>query len=554
MNKLSTLKVSASVFYMLAAPLLLIAAVWWNARRELPARPPADWQSGLPRVAVNGWRVVPVQPADVARGLTASVECDLWRLGSLPIPPASGRSEVRASAEHAVPYLVFRRGSHWQRLLLPDGTGGVRIRPIEPDAPEAADRRAEFPTKQHTRVQLLLPFGLLPTDAKDVQLRGKIAVFWFENGRKQAFPAALKASGNGDAAAWRFHAESAPLLVKLAALPRWDAQPGIIAKTSASIVRVLKADVQNVARQDYENIQPGDAFVDLHLQVPQPFFSRNWRNKKWPRIIESRVTDAKGHVFLPRRGELTGISPNCLSGIGMSSGGGLPKDEFKARDTLPLWSIPATAGPLTLTMWVATDDNEWPIIIKREARPAWLMRRARTIKIEAVKFSKVRGVVAFKDGSDVRRTKHVVDVTLLYTGPKIPIARGYMKQLFSGDATWTPYDFYREPLYRLSPDSELVKPGPKHAELIFDWSQRLTDVRGQFHPADAPSNTDAVTMIDVEEPKQTQGWHRVRGAWRWKVRYFIRSWPKAKKPLWFRADIGVTGEGLVPVSCPVDLR
>lgn len=529
---------------MLAAPAILVASVWWKTSHQPWTQAPPNWKSGPPRVALSSWHVVPVRPVDAARGLTASIECEMWLLGSAPAGPGIRVTEPFLGTSE-VPSLFYRRGHKVHRLLLPGADCGVRMERRHDTEARSAKGNPEFPPTRRIGVRLLLPVASLPADAQDVELRGRLSAGWIGKSQTAQLPVALRPLGQSMGSGyWKFKVHSGPFAVKLATLPRWTAMPGTIAEALAKAeIQVVRVQVQNISRDEGGDAEPGDALLQLHLRVPQPLLSRR---RKHPRIIESKITDGRGRIYYPARKELSTISPNVFHSSFQIVGDARPGD-FYLRENIPLWKVPASAGPLKLTMWVSTGDDDWPLFIECTARPAWLTRRAHTIEVESVKFSKIKGGEDEFGQYRAHGYSNVVDVTLHYRGTKIAMMRGYIKLGIERSPRWEPYSYYQDaqslPYGAVSP----VRPGPQNAEIVPDWSQRLTDAHGRFLPGDSPGGLGGRTVIRVEQP------HNSADRKRWKVRYVIKRWPKTKEPLWFRADIGIAGEGFVPVSCRVDL-
>lgn len=538
---------------LLTLPMLIIGGVaFWKTRapRDISV-PPANIESGAPRVEWNGFRAATVTPAEIGRGLTAKLETTLWSGGQMP--PLSRNRLFFASYDPRDQNLrlVYRQKKRWKAYVAPDGTSGIRRQISRDDVPKGAPQ----PKRANWKTTLWLPLSALPQGAADVHLKGQWRARWVSD-RKVTAPASLAARGKWNGFDWSLDVAGKPFDVPLRSIQNLDARAGIVPEVSRTpAVTLLKAEVESLPHDmsaDSRRSAAGDAKIILHLAAP-------WANVRGaenrPDALESRLFDQHGREWTrPAEGL---HQPNW--GVGRQNFGGergLPNGEFRFESQISLSHIPASAGTVRLKMWMSDNSQSWPLTIEREVRPKWVLARASHLQIESARVMKQGDLekVEIKPNTVVDKwiVRPKVEIVVRYTGEKRPIPRGFTmdssRKPIREFWMWQPIADYDSPEFRRMVGDPMPIT-PRDDELLFHWSQRVENARGREVRVKNNSGEWDGVIGQPDRPKRLD-----RQGKRWLLRYDLSGLPRRKKgeKWWFRAQVGIAGEGFVPVEVPLD--
>lgn len=230
-------------------------------------------------------------------------------------------------------------------------------------------------------------------------------------------------------------------------------------------------------------------------------------------ILNSRFEDEKGNEIRVKS------ESDQYGGQRMYTHQGNVRSDVNKQDyvemELDLHDVPTEHGAIFLRSNLSL-NNSWATPFLVEVRPAWVCRKTSKLKIEKVEV----------EGS-------AVSVRVHYLGTKPMELRGSSGigtsnfSMMDGSSDWG-YD----------------PPVPTgHDRLIINWSQHLEDSNGPmfFNPkqpnTDSPEETCEV--IGVED----------LGNNRYVVNYSVNYKPKS--PMKFKAEIGIWGDGFIPVEATI---
>jgi hypothetical protein len=184
-------------------------------------------------------------------------------------------------------------------------------------------------------------------------------------------------------------------------------------------------------------------------------------------------------------------------------------------------------------------QNLPPLPFSLVARPAWMVRPSKKLRVLDAKWRKARG----GSGGDVA-------ITLLYLGSKPFDVRGANGQ------SW-------KPRYKGFSPAQL-KGDTRRDEIIAHWSQHIESGDGKYHSLRELENqeVDLLTGAKVGQELDTQGLadkfeprvlplSRTIFGKKLRVVFDVTSLPKSIRNPVFKAELGVVGDGFVQVSLPL---
>lgn len=180
-----------------------------------------------------------------------------------------------------------------------------------------------------------------------------------------------------------------------------------------------------------------------------------------------------------------------------------PAAQFERR--IPTWQIPKSHGPLFYRTWIAFDES-WPVEVKIPVRKAWECQKPEGLTIESVKV----------EGENVR-------VRLKYTGPR------KLETDEFGVLVDTFQDWERAGVLPNADDQTPV---------LFNWSQHIEMPNGKQHWFE--------NVVSVESARYV-GPELFEVVYRTNVKAALKPGQSAI----FRADIGIKGQGFLPVQARI---
>ena len=198
--------------------------------------------------------------------------------------------------------------------------------------------------------------------------------------------------------------------------------------------------------------------------------------------------------------------------------------------------VPKKVGEIRVTgTFVAKNLPPTPFSVV--ARPAWMTHKATKLRVTDVQWRPAR-----------KGNGGAVEVGLLYTGKKPFGLRGV------GANGW-------EPRYLSAGPISLVDDTSKD-EIIAHWSQHIESGDGKYHSlhelesqevdisasAKVGQSYDPQGLANKFEPRVLPLRHKISGN-RVRVVFNVTSLPKTIKNPVFKAEMGVAGDGFIPISC-----
>lgn len=295
---------------LLSLPIVILGGVaLWNGRGGAWSGwgVPRGLSEGQPRLEITDWKPETPTALDFARGISSRWTVTTWGGGACPAdgkPPRYGGMEYPKTL-----FFAWKRAGKWHQTPF-------RYGPSELDVQNFGVR--EKPTSN--KVHLGLPMDLVPRDADEVCLRGRLDGWMMCQSGSVAAPGApldisLKKSGE----AWPVFAGSRATVLKfVTAEQAWSSLMG-----------------RTPSRKPYWEINSAFSYAGKADQT---------------RIDDERtwVEDAKGKWVV----DVTSSSSGSYQG-GISS---------------PIWRVDtrqlkAHQSPFTLKSWVYVDEDEWPLQI-----------------------------------------------------------------------------------------------------------------------------------------------------------------------------------------------
>lgn len=293
---------------LLMLPVLLLGGVaLWNGRVGSWSGwgAPLGLLEGAPRLEVRNWQKGTPTAVDFARGISSRWVVTTWNGGTCP----TGRAKpINAGMEYPH-HLIFawKRQETWHKMPIPYPQS-------ELDAQNFM--RREHPA-QH-EVRLGLPLDLVPHDAEEVRLQGRLHGWMSCQSGSVEFPSApLDVLVKAPQEAWpQFSGSRAPVLKFRGAKQEWL--------------------YPNLVKNPYAN----------YLKV-EATFSYSGRG------INSSLSEARSWVTDSKGKYVVGVHSN---------------EQRATRNGVAfgIWSVgtrhlAGKTGPFILHSWVFVDENEWPL-------------------------------------------------------------------------------------------------------------------------------------------------------------------------------------------------
>jgi hypothetical protein len=256
-----------------------------------------------------------------------------------------------------------------------------------------------------------------------------------------------------------------------------------------------------------------DRTVEFEVKTQRRTSRRQYPNNNW-KTFNACIVDEKGKIYRKWLGsDKYGPLPQAhfIDFIRSQINPAQESDVYRFEYSFSTAFIPASAGRLTFKAQVS-ENGEWPLplsVVVRE-KDDWRLKRARTLKLKSIETQ--------PNPDDASKLDVIVKV--------IPHNYRGMYQLND-----------------LMPESHQVEGKPKGRFLITNWSQRLENSR---------SSAPSLALIKVN----SSGYYPIRmesvssTANGWKITYPIAliRLKNLSDLLAFKADIGVEGDGFLPVS------
>ncbi len=537
---------------VLMLPFLIIGgfAVWKTRLASHFGDGLEDIGQGAPRIEWRGFRVADPTPAQVARGLTGRLQTTLWDGGAMP--PHVWRTYFMTYyvRETQRLRLVYRQNGKWKTYRAPDGKNGIRFQILKRPTPQRTLAPGEMPSRADWDVEVLLPLADVPANASEIRLKGGWIATWYCD-RPPLAPATLASRGKWDGKTWKLEVASPPFdvaLGKLKGMAKPGIKPAVSHETAVKLVDattlVLPQDITSYSNDD----GAGDAAIYLMVSAPVGRWQR--RNNR-PRIIEARIFDEKGHDWTNFNDAPTGLEWQPGSN-GMTWGGSLPNGQFRFDSKVLLNKIPASAGRLKLKLWLTDDANGWPLVLEREVRPLWVLRRTAKLQIESARVVRrvEQGMTAIRPGvyRQTWSSRPKMEIVVRYIGPKKSYARGFTEIFRMQPFDWEPLRPYRDPLQSYGSGTP-PKITANDDELLFHWSQHVEMADGSPAPVARGLNSYESNVPPPDAPERLDEDDRM-----WRLRFDLGRLvaPKPGGKWRFRAQLGVAGDGFIPVDVPLN--
>jgi hypothetical protein len=519
---------------LLSLPVLLIGAValWktWAPPPDdfLSITPPANAEFGPLRLEWGEWKTVAPSAGEAATGHLVKKIGRVWVAGE-------GRKKWRhhdfydLSAQDFA--LEYRRGAKWQKIARNGGWNGIR---------ETRFHQEEIEKKevQHQKFALAVPFALVPRDADEVRLRGKM------NLRASQF--------NGTAFNYR-RIETPQVNFGLWKKGQAWPTPKVNRTPSLAVRKVETRWMGEAAEQwNQDRNQIYNARVSTKVKWNPPMLPRDVSSLQFEMQSVQLLDDAGRDWMKVAPSQRLGIDiRERMKLVDLSS----PKQQRGENDfylDVATRFIPKSAGAIRLKAKVAVwnfrdESRDWPVEIAAIVRPQWMTKTPKNLRLKSVRFTKVRKAVDFlqkgNDVVDIYAMVPCVEAVLEYRGKKPLVVRGEV-----GKSNFAPGQFERDSiiasipfgdrLYGIYHNAPLGEAKKGEDELITSWSQRVATPKdtltAQFHSA---QSLKRVRVIGIPSRKS----HARSVALPSHARYVLMA--TRAKALVFTADIGLRGQG-----------
>lgn len=506
--------------------------------------PPAGVELGPLRLELGEWRRMAPSPGEIATGHLIKLQGRIFVAGREALHWRQSRIDGRGLA------LWYRKGPRWHAVRRAGGWHGIRERYLW-EKPRPGQKR------EINDFSLALPVNLVPTDAEEMRLSGRLHYV-------------LAGKGPGRMQGRLRHLTSAPVRVTLWQrgqpwpAPRANPKSSLTASELAGMLYGVASPVAEAIGRD------GKATAVLEWNIMSEFQPPRWDSSRRPFAIapqDVQLLDDAGRDWLqwaPRRFMGEGA---WLGNMGQTAevevyGQQLEPGKNPFRLKLTTEKVPRRAGQLRLKASLSrydyrTRQEEWPLQLETVVRPRWTTKNPGDLKLETVRVlsQRVRGGIGGHKGN-LRPYSHdvpCVEIVLLYTGTK-PLVFHAQKPTDDG------YDpaYADEPLVTrlpvgeranlVFPDAHLFGPLLDKRELIVRWSRPLVQRYGRppgadsYHATHRPGGNSGTTHPKLE---------RTADGTRVTIRHVLHGFKTKVPGLTFRTEIGLRDQGMLEIKVPL---
>lgn len=401
-------KTSRREIAMMLAPVLAFGAfAWWKSRVpsatiESPPVPPIGYGKGNLRLEFGEWKTLAPDAGEVATGHLIVKSNRVWLVGQNATQWRDTSFDLQDDLA-----LEFRRGQKWQKVARNGGWNGFRERKIGGFDEKAPILNQEF--------ALSLPMNLVPRDADEVRLRGKIKIRVLD-----------RRAGN-------FRDVASPAV----SLPIWNKKqswpaPEVSRETQLTVDEI-KTTLWGEAAENSLHNSSAAPWTTAEIEAA---LNTHWAPPAWDKnyipfsIVPQSVQllDKTGRDWMkwkPRDGlddystENMGNSPD----IAIGRMNGVKNIEF-CHVAVSTRQIPRSAGEIRLKARVSLYDHrvksaQWPVNIEAVVRPAWMSQAPKNLVLKSARL-----VTRKNTGYAGSPKEPCIEAILEYSGKKPLVIRG----------------------------------------------------------------------------------------------------------------------------------
>lgn len=515
---------------LVTSPLALFGAfIWWRTHvpstPEIATTPPVPLNAGPFRIVLAPWQPLLPSAGELASGHTYKLGTRFWVAGA-----TTGRLRHLNHAELTRDlHLDYKRNGRWQTVRASGGWNRLRSWTSEGDLSQ--------------RLDVALPMSSVPSDAKEVRLRGTLSAKVFE--RTQ-----------GDRV---INLRSSPVdvLIKSKHLQGVFPPPREPSLQLKHINVALLGDTANAPNYSRILDQRASAsiIVNAHVIAELRWNCPFWQKERSPFFTAQTIQllDRSGHDWLLHK-------PSDESQNGVHNLGEMDKcinyrSQFSSQQAF--WgadvntnSIPLNVGELRLLALISPEwpdgTTDAPLQVETVIRPLWLTQRPRELALQ-----KVNVAWGHTDGYPYGDKKKcpVVTADFVYTGTMPVFARGESESQcaiktptgYTSRLCWEDHDSASAqiPFGQSLMNKPLRQAKPGENELIVSWSHRVENkITHQIAPSCRSDKAVKVLAPQINGSKVH-------------VTYTLNDWSASDGPQVFRADIGLRDQGLIPIAIEI---
>jgi hypothetical protein len=516
-------RISLKEILVLLVPALILlgASFWWQKREQRDAVK----ESGPFRLEVAKIEKVVPTPAEVAEGYDTKFLVTFAYRGNDPL------AAYRRDNLNITPFTI---ASNAKLLERKEGQWREISRRTSPQVRVAGAQL--FSQINNRQIAILLPLSQLPKSELRVQFSALLRVGYLvpkgvakpHGGEIRIFPVSKEKGSDGVSVNLR--------LPKILIPVRKAGEPASIPQVShARSIALVSANVIRVATP--ASIQNGQSGIDTRVEIYVRGTETNLRKQqkqKW-KSFNTCLVDESGKIYrtwqqpFGRLNSLVFLLQDPNSGLQQDSSAS--EGVCKFQTDFSQFFIPASAGEITFRTQISFND-EWPVpvsVVVRK-RDDWTLKKSRTLKLKSIKVEPNS-----PDGS-----KFDVYVRGTYVGPYDLIESPTPGKVFGADF----YYGYNSLSYKYGLNTVYLDKNirtPNRRLFVTNWSQHLESA--------APNITGTKNLLSLRQSNPVRLTHVVLGD-EFKVIYAVDLSKLTTRPknLIFKADIGVEGDGFLPVS------